>query len=112
MTHVLQAFIRSFREHHIDPLAITRHDNIECNGDSCMVVAIALSPMVYKLIRATKEDIAYFYNIWLFVTLWGLFIAFTNQFHKWAHMRSGVPKWVQLLQVGVILLIFFFLINA
>ncbi|XP_065828436.1 plasmanylethanolamine desaturase 1-like isoform X2 [Oscarella lobularis] len=75
-----KAFIRPFREHHIDPTAITRHDWIQTNGDNCLLTLGPLCYIAYQLM--TKA----------------LFVTFTNQFHKWSHTYYGLPKWVETLQ--------------
>ncbi|KAL0477630.1 plasmanylethanolamine desaturase [Acrasis kona] len=85
-------FIRSFREHHIDPAAITRHDWIETNGDNALVsIFFLLPPHIINLlfygslpVPGMKLDNFQLFTL-IFNVTFSLFIAFTNQFHKWAH---------------------------
>jgi ubiquitin-conjugating enzyme E2 variant len=87
-------FVRSFREHHQDPRAITRHDFIETNGDVAIFVAVGL-PILLACTSST------FARAWL-LALGGASLC-TSQIHKWAHARR-VPRWVRALQAaGVIL---------
>ncbi len=87
--------IRTFRHHHVDQKAITRHDFIETNGHnfglSFPVAIIGL--FVVRPATATLVD------VFIGMALLGLvvFNAATSQIHKWAHQTER-PRFVQLLQ--------------
>jgi len=87
-----QALIRPFREHHVDQKEITRHDFIETNGNNCF---ISIAPAVGGALVPLDDALNVFAATAIFsVTLW---VLFTNQFHKWAHLDDP-PRWVALLQ--------------
>ncbi|HEX8441417.1 plasmanylethanolamine desaturase [Archangium sp.] len=78
-----KAFIRPFREHHVDEKAITRHDFVETNGNNCLV-SIPVALLAVALPHSSPG--------WVFVsTFLGAMIFWvmaTNQFHKWSHVDS------------------------
>ena len=86
------SLIRPFREHHVDPQGIVRHDFIETNGNSSIGSLILLgggfaAPLesaAGDLVAATMLSL----SAWLFAT---------NQIHKWAH-ASARPRAVSWLQ--------------
>lgn len=88
------AFVRTFREHHADPKAITRHDWIETNGDVCL-----FSTPVHATSLLWVDD------PWALSWMTGLFMgSYSNsQIHKWAHMDHPprVICWLQ--RVSVVL---------
>lgn len=81
-----KAFIRPFREHHVDEKAITRHDFVETNGNNCLVsIPVAV---IAVLLPHTSTP-------WLFASaalgsmiFW---VMATNQFHKWSHLDAPGP---------------------
>ena len=97
-----KAFIRPFREHHVDPTAITRHDVFETNGNNCLVVIPTAVYYLYKYVTTydaadTSEQMT---NFRFESTMWVLavFIVLTNQIHKWSHTYFGlhpVVSWLQ-----------------
>jgi ubiquitin-conjugating enzyme E2 variant len=88
------AFIRPFREHHVDPQAMTRHDFVETHGASC----IAALPLLAATSLVPLDTVVAFLvqSFLLLVALGGLA---TNQCHKWAHMdEAATPaavRWAQ-----------------
>lgn len=75
----LQAFLRPFREHHIDPTSITRHDFIETNGDNFMVAVPILGALAYNFLVKNQAEIQQDYPISAYLFLCSIFVAMTNQ---------------------------------
>jgi hypothetical protein len=87
--------IRTFREHHVDETAITRHDFIEVNAASTF---FALPFLLVGL--CSGPDAALWRSFGMVMAVGALF---TNQAHSWAH-RTDSPAWVRSLQrLGVML---------
>ncbi len=82
--------IRPFREHHRNPLGMTRHCFLELMGNSCLAMIPTLAAAVWWSdgIAPLFETAALFFYLALFAT---------NLFHKWAH-ASVVPRPVRWLQ--------------
>jgi ubiquitin-conjugating enzyme E2 variant len=77
------AFIRPFREHHDDPMSITRHDFIETNGNT----ALATVPVLVGAYFISPDSDSGVFAM-AFVLAMSLALFATNQFHKWAHMSD------------------------
>lgn len=83
MFYVLfQNFLRPFREHHIDPTSITRHDFIETNGDNFMVTIPFLGRMVWDFVTLPNEEVQNKFAWNCYVFLLAIFVAMTNQVLK------------------------------
>jgi ubiquitin-conjugating enzyme E2 variant len=94
-----RTLIGPFREHHLDPKAITRHDFLETNGASTFAV---LPVFATAYVCAGIDALwALFGSVWLG---WACLLTLaTNQIHKWAH-ADAPPWWVRSLQAcGLVL---------
>jgi ubiquitin-conjugating enzyme E2 variant len=89
------ALIQPFREHHRDPLAMTRHGFLELNGNNCLGLVPPLAVAVWLGPDAPTGLAATFLT--LFLTFFFLAVAVTNRFHGWAHATS-VPAFVRWMQ--------------
>jgi ubiquitin-conjugating enzyme E2 variant len=88
-------FVLPFRQHHVDPLGITRHGFFAANGNNALVCLPVLVPVVLALPVESRAGWAA--GVGTFVLLFAVFL--TNQTHKWAHMPAHeVPRVVRLLQ--------------
>jgi plasmanylethanolamine desaturase len=86
-----QKFIKPFRDHHSDPLAMTRGDFVAVNADNFFVCLPVLTPAVTFLDVSEHPYLASFLLALMAPVL------MTNQIHKWAHVPRA-PRLVQLLQ--------------
>ncbi|XP_046398555.1 plasmanylethanolamine desaturase [Ischnura elegans] len=93
-----KAFIRPFREHHIDPTSITRHDFIETNGDNFMLTIPFLGCITWDFLTLPEDQLQYKFSWICYLFLLAIFVAMTNQIHKWSHTYFGLPGWVVWLQ--------------
>jgi ubiquitin-conjugating enzyme E2 variant len=85
--------IRTFREHHVDDKAITRHDFVETNGHN---IALSLLPSViglFQLEHGTLRSTVVAMSLFS-MALW---VGMTSQIHKWAHQDQPprVVRWLQ-----------------
>src|SRR3954470_3231903 len=80
--------IRSFREHHVDQQAITRHGFVEANG----ATALALLPVIAAVHAALPRVPSAWTHLDGQVSIVALsltfFVFMTNQIHKWARLDS------------------------
>jgi ubiquitin-conjugating enzyme E2 variant len=94
--------IRTFRHHHVDQKAITRHDFIETNGHNIALTNIYSVIGLYTLRSIADVTLL---NVFVCMSLvWATFFtAFTSQIHKWAH-QDAPSKFVAFLQRSRIIL--------
>ncbi len=87
-----KSLIRSFREHHVDPLDITHHDVVEANGNNALVTVPVLAATLFVPLTASGGVFA---SGVLLVMCAALIL--TNQIHLWAHLERP-PRSVAWLQ--------------
>ncbi len=93
-TPIWGPIIKPFRDHHIDPQEMTRHDFVETNGHNMLGGNIFLF-LIYFLLPNQLTWITASVIFLCYLTV--IVLAFTNQIHKWAHSEK-VPWIVKKLQ--------------
>ena len=93
-------FISGFRDHHVAPKGITRHDFVDTNGNNSLV---SLPFMLLAWLVVPIETTVGGYLFGGFFLLVSLAVFLTNQFHKWAHMEDTPSFAVWLQRLGLIL---------
>ena len=82
------ALIRPFREHHRDPLAMTRHGFLELSGNSCLGLAPVLALAWWRAGGAWLDALG---------LAFAASVILTNVLHKWAHAATApaAVRWLQ-----------------
>ena len=93
-----QNYVKPFREHHSDPLGMTKHDFVETNGNNS-IVTVPLMASAW-LIPVDSNLGLFLFSALVSLAFW---VFLTNQFHKWAH-QDEVPALIATLQrAGIVL---------
>lgn len=87
--------IRTFREHHVDAKAITRHDYVETNGHNYGLAFPVLAMTAYYVTPSTASLFDTFFG--MSIVAMCFFVCMTSQIHKWAH-QDKPSSFVALLQ--------------
>lgn len=87
--------IHPFREHHVDPTEMTRHNYFEVNGHNALVLLTVLVPALV----IPPSSMAGYASLLMFA----FGIIMTNQIHKWSHLKAR-PAFVTLLQKARLIL--------
>ena len=82
-----QKFVKPFRDHHVDPMAMTQGDFIAVNADNVFICLPVIVPAFYFLDTAQHP----YAGVFIVGLVAG--VIMTNQLHKWAHMPT-VPRLV------------------
>jgi|SRR5208337_934326 len=92
------SLIRGFREHHLDPVAITRHDFVETNGS----ISLALVPVLLVALIAPRKEMRGVIAV-ILLTVFSIAMLFTNEIHKSAHREKVCRPVAWLQRAGLIL---------
>jgi len=86
--------IAPFREHHVDPTAMTEHGVVETNGDSALAVLPVLLAGFF-LLGSTPSLATFAQHVGLLS--FSAAILLTNQIHQWSHARHAPcsVRWLQ-----------------
>ncbi|MGZ3698321.1 MAG: fatty acid desaturase CarF family protein [Bdellovibrionota bacterium] len=87
--------IRPFREHHVDPLAMTRHDFLESSGTHCLISLPVLIALHFVELSTPQPELRLFFVAAMNSMV--LFVFLTARIHVWAHLEK-IPLPVRLLQ--------------
>jgi len=93
-----KALLRPFREHHVDPKAMTKHDYIETNGANCLISLWVAALILFIPLNAEGFE---WLGLFAAVSLTSMifWVMMTNQFHKWSHVDAdklpAIVRWLQ-----------------
>ena len=92
-----RALIAPFREHHRDPLGMTRHGFLELTGNSCLALAPLLT--LFLFLAPAQSRLA----LEAFVFALAGAAGATNVFHRWAHdpLPPAGVRWLH--RLGIVL---------